>query len=182
MALDPQQLGKLQYAYKVLDLPQTASAQQIKQAYRKLTKRWHPDLYSARSPEQAEATLMMKIINEAYDQVATAPLRYYDPRKETTQTRERDPYVEQPRPIIIFQRDRSEPPQKLHLFEFSVRFFFGTLFGVFAAFRTIVRFYYVTPHTAAMIAIAEVLGCGLVAGFLGDQFWLEAFRRTLWWR
>ncbi len=31
--------------YEVLDLPEDASAEELKQAYRSLIKIWHPDLY-----------------------------------------------------------------------------------------------------------------------------------------
>lgn len=49
--------------YQVLGVPQTADAEQIKQAYRRLAKQYHPDLH----PGDAEAARRMNEINEAYD-------------------------------------------------------------------------------------------------------------------
>ena len=47
--------------YKILGIPKTAKAEQIKEAYRKLAFRYHPD----RSGEDGNAD-RMKQINEAY--------------------------------------------------------------------------------------------------------------------
>ncbi len=45
MAIPAEQLDELAHAYEVLDVPVIASAGSIKQAYRKLVKRWHPDAH-----------------------------------------------------------------------------------------------------------------------------------------
>ncbi|ABF40431.1 heat shock protein DnaJ-like protein [Candidatus Koribacter versatilis Ellin345] len=177
MALDPEQLARLQRAYEVLGLPQTASAQQVKQAYRKLTKRWHPDLYSPGSFEQKEATLMMKVINDAYDFVSGAPLNDCDPRVAAPEAeRVRQPYVQPPRPII-FRHDRDAPPPKLDLFGFWVRFFFGAIFGLLCGFNAIARGVVESIPLAILVGLAEVVIFGLLSGFLGDKFWIDFFRR-----
>ena len=49
--------------YAVLDVPRTASDEQIKGAYRKLAMRWHPD----RNNGSKEAEEQFKTISEAYD-------------------------------------------------------------------------------------------------------------------
>jgi curved DNA-binding protein CbpA len=49
--------------YKVLNIAPSASARQIKQAYRKLSFRYHPD----RNQASQEANNKMQEINEAYD-------------------------------------------------------------------------------------------------------------------
>ena len=43
-----------------------APADFIKENYRTLVKRWHPDHYAAGSAEQVEAAEMTRLINEAY--------------------------------------------------------------------------------------------------------------------
>lgn len=49
--------------YQVLGVPQGASEDEIKQAYRRLAKQYHPDL----NPGDAAAARRMNEINEAYD-------------------------------------------------------------------------------------------------------------------
>ncbi len=48
--------------YSVLRIPETASSEDIKQAYRKLAKLWHPDLH----PDDMSAGKRMQEITEAY--------------------------------------------------------------------------------------------------------------------
>jgi len=47
--------------YRILDIPFTSSKQEIKEAYRMMSLKWHPD----RNPE-TDVTEMMQDINEAY--------------------------------------------------------------------------------------------------------------------
>ncbi len=51
--------------YKVLGVPPDATDEQIKAAYRKLAKKYHPDL----NPGNAEAARKMNEINAAYDRI-----------------------------------------------------------------------------------------------------------------
>lgn len=49
--------------YKILDVPKTASDDELKKAYRKAAMRWHPD----KNPEKREqAEAKFKEISEAY--------------------------------------------------------------------------------------------------------------------
>ena len=48
--------------YSVLRVPETATPEELKQAYRKLVKLWHPDLH----PDDMSAEKRMAEINEAY--------------------------------------------------------------------------------------------------------------------
>lgn len=61
--------------YKILNVPQQADESQIKQAYRKLAKRYHPDL----NPDNPEAEAKFKDIVEAYETLGDpAKRRKYD--------------------------------------------------------------------------------------------------------
>ncbi len=54
--------------YKVLGVPPSATDDQIKEAYRQLARKYHPDNY-ANNPLADLATEKMKEINEAYDEI-----------------------------------------------------------------------------------------------------------------
>ncbi|MBQ2437045.1 MAG: DnaJ domain-containing protein, partial [Clostridia bacterium] len=49
--------------YEVLGIDKSASADDIKKAYRKLAKKYHPDL----NPDDKEAEVHFKEVNEAYE-------------------------------------------------------------------------------------------------------------------
>ena len=51
--------------YKVLGVSPNASDEEIKKAYRKLAKKYHPDL----NPGDTEAAKIMQQVNEAYEQI-----------------------------------------------------------------------------------------------------------------
>ena len=55
----------IQDPYKVLGLSYGASEEEVTKAYRKLVKKYHPDLH----PGDQEAAKKMQEINEAYDQI-----------------------------------------------------------------------------------------------------------------
>ena len=60
----------IQNAYKVLGVSSSASDSEIKKAYRKLVKQYHPDIVSGQGAEQSmidEATKKLQEINEAYE-------------------------------------------------------------------------------------------------------------------
>ena len=50
--------------YKILEIPETASKSEIKKAYRKLSKIYHPDVYDG---DKDYAEERMKEINIAFD-------------------------------------------------------------------------------------------------------------------
>ena len=54
--------------YKVLGVSRSATDEEIKDAYRSLAKKYHPDQY-AESPLKELADEKMKEINEAYDAI-----------------------------------------------------------------------------------------------------------------
>lgn len=57
-----------QNPYRVLGVPETATDEEIKKAYRELVKKYHPDKY-ADNPLAEAAAEKMKEINAAYDQI-----------------------------------------------------------------------------------------------------------------
>ena len=121
------QLGELKHSNQTLNVPFDASAHQIKQSYRRLLKRWHPDLYPNGTPAQAEATRMAELINEAYLSIGNAPLRYYigSPaalNKDYCQRSSESPAeggLDEEYAILLASR-----------IEFCVRFVCGILFGI----------------------------------------------------
>jgi len=68
-------LFALKNYYTILEIPESASAEMIKNAYRNLAKRWHPDL----NPNDQTAEMMFMDIKEAYNVLSNAIKRnYYD--------------------------------------------------------------------------------------------------------
>ncbi|BAQ60050.1 DnaJ-class molecular chaperone [Geminocystis sp. NIES-3708] len=53
--------------YKILELPENASKEQIKKAYRQLSKKWHPDNFIGNLIQQNLAKEKFIVISEAYE-------------------------------------------------------------------------------------------------------------------
>jgi curved DNA-binding protein CbpA len=187
----------VQQAYRVLNVAEDASAPAVKQAHRKLLKRWHPDLQGRGAKEQAEATEMTRLINEAYAAIQHAPLRYQRVERERDagpgQPRERTEYVNRDaasaadaawREYLLrraLRKDADEPP-RMDRVEFWVRFVCGAIFGCFVAFATSVEVWrYPSSQKAYPDAVTVpiflliVAGCGYASARLGDKFWYAIF-------
>jgi DnaJ family protein C protein 3 len=61
--------------YKVIGVPSDADERQIKSAYRKATKKYHPDKAAAQGLNKEEAEKKMASINEAYEVLSDPELR-----------------------------------------------------------------------------------------------------------
>jgi DnaJ-domain-containing protein 1 len=57
--------------YAILGLPSDASMQEVKQAYKKLVKRCHPDLFFDNPPLRQKAQEILTKINQAYDELCS---------------------------------------------------------------------------------------------------------------
>ena len=106
--------------YKVLGLNRDASDEEVKQAYRRLAKKYHPDL----NPGDKEAARRMQEVNAAYEQIKNpekaGPQQqnpygsygggYYDPfgayRQQQAYGQNSDPYQQAAEQYIRFGRYR----------------------------------------------------------------------------
>jgi len=166
-------ITELKRAYEVLGIPFSASAPLIKKSYRRIAKRWHPDLYSSGTPSYIEATRMMKVINEAYSLVEHAPLRHhietYSPAVQMANQAECEPDEEWKK------TDRDTLPMA-DRFGFWVRFVCGAILGAFIALRLFLIFF---EYSAFLLLVAGglILACGFGAAKYGDRFWHAIFDR-----
>jgi len=180
----------VEQAYRVLNVPKDSSAMVIKQAYRRLLKRWHPDLQKAGSAAHAESTEMARRINEAYALIEHAPLRY----GRLAHARNVSPQAASPqsgqaenaawREFILRQALRAEAktPPRMDRVEFWVRFVCGAIFGFAVAFVLSLDLWsYPSSHRAYSDAVTVPIFLLIVAAFgygsarMGDRFWYALF-------
>ena len=64
---------ELASAYAVLGLPTGASRWRVRQRYKMLVRRWHPDRFAGDRQGVEEATRQMQAINAAYAMIGAAP-------------------------------------------------------------------------------------------------------------
>ena len=88
--------------YQVLGISRDASDEQIKQAYRKLAKKYHPD----RNPGDQEAAKKMQEINAAYEQIKNPDKARTDPFGGYQQTGSEGQYRQAALQYIRFRRYR----------------------------------------------------------------------------
>jgi len=175
MPLAEFQLTELKRAYQILDVPLSASAHLIKQAYRRLVKRWHPDRYPNEAAAYAEATQMTKLINEAYSKIGHAPLRYHI---------EASPLAQRTATQAMRTSNDESTSQTVEKFpntdriEFWVRFVCGALFGAIVGLDFFVSFF---GSSGALVLgiVGLMLGFGFASARYGDKFWYSILRR--WW-
>ena len=175
----------IERAYRVLNVAPDASALAIKHAYRKLLKRWHPDLQQAGTTAQTESTEMSRRINEAYRLIQHAPRRYErfaNAKKVSPQTKQTQntPWQE----FILRQALRAEANTKPRMdrVEFWVRFVCGAIFGFGVAFvLSLDLLSYPSSQKAYSDAVTVpiflliVVACAHGSARLGDRFWYALF-------
>ncbi len=71
------EIERLRFAYQVLCLPTASTAGEIKRAYWRFAKEWHPDKWPVGTREHVDATERMREINLAFESIRHAPLRYH---------------------------------------------------------------------------------------------------------
>jgi curved DNA-binding protein CbpA len=172
----------MERAYRVLGVPSEASARAIKQAHRKLVKRWHPDLYKAGTPEYSDATEMTRLMNAAYSTISHAPLRYqrgFSPAASYRRERQSS------NSTIRTEGTLERPLPRLDRIEFWTRFVCGALLGLFFAADLAVSG--MSDATKASVSLC-LIGSALVIaafGFLsascGDRFWRSVLLRWSRW-
>jgi hypothetical protein len=166
----------LLHAYRLLDVPVSATAHLIRHRHRQLLKRWHPDLYADGTPQHAEATQMSKVINEAYSRIQYAPLRYRAPSKQSVKAASESRMGNEP---SAFDFDSDENYPRLDRIEFWVRAGWGALLGGFVSLE-IIFYTYDWPQTRViLICIGVTAGCIAASARLGDKFWKSVL--NLWW-
>ena len=174
MYVSEEQIAELKHAYQVLGVPLSATSASVKQAYRKLVKRWHPDLYQTGTEEYGEANQMTKMINDSYSLIQDAPLRYYHEafHQDYVAARPRVPDPGYPKVDSIF---------KFSWFEFWVRLIGGAIWGAMFGFR-VGLYYYNNDHAFIACIIFSSIAWTLIVTFAGDRFWQEFFGRWWIWR
>ncbi|MBS1841412.1 MAG: DnaJ domain-containing protein [Acidobacteria bacterium] len=175
-----QPIEKMKKAYRVLNVPEAASALAIKSNYRKLIKRWHPDKPATSSATQDEAVMMTKVINEAYALIENAPLRYYSggeaaPRASGKQEQKK---AGEARALDVNEVDLSKMFFNEKRIEYAVRIIFGALSGAFTGMALLFDF----SRDGTWIVSGIVLGAiAFAAGAVkyGDRFWRAVLGN--WW-
>jgi len=179
MPVDDGQLKEFKRAYRVLGVPPDASAHSIKQTYRRLIKRWHPDYYENGTSAYVEASQMVTLINEAYSAIAHAPLRYHiETCPQPGRPREQTANISTNEQLRV----NTENIPKTDKIEFWVRFVCGAVAGIFVCLDLVISImpdYSSNLLLLALGALGVTFGFGFAAAWYGDKFWHLIFRR--WW-
>ena len=151
----------VEQAYRLLGLAPDSSALRIKREYRRLAKLWHPDKFPRNTAEQRHAAERMRAINDAYQSIKHAPLRYRN-------------YATGGGPVATPPVPRtSMAPDTL---EYVVRFVCGFLFGVLVSLGAFVS------DVPVAIAAAIPFATGVAAVVYGDRFWYGILEYPwAWW-
>lgn len=166
-------LDELQHAYRVMDVPPSATVHLIRQRHRQLLKRWHPDLYQQGTPQHGEANQMSKVINEAYSRIRFAPLRYGP-----------EPGAQWVEAVPVDRTSSGDPAPdevypRLDRIEFWVRFVCGGLLGILVGLSFLVYTYVLRlpDWLEILICLGVIFGAAFASARWGDEFWYAIFRR-----
>ena len=178
----------MQDYYKILGIPNTATASEIKEAYRKAAKHYHPDANSA-----PNAAYMFSMINEAYEALSKGKTNQAYEEEQTQkqpqrqkhrQPQEKKPKQQKPKrqstgrlPLII------RIPLKIlsiPLLIFLKVFIFAG--GLVASFGTLVM--YAASGICGIIFIimlySAIFGNGITNGVIGDIVMISIMGILTW--
>jgi DnaJ domain len=189
MSVSDNRLEELKHAYQVIGVPLHSSAQTIKQSYRQLVKRWHPDLYISNLSAHLEATQMSKLINEAYSTISRAPLRYY------VETHSTPPARRYSSNATVAESKTAKPTMEnldTARLEFWIRLVVGAVNGAVFCLVVIggILEIWDEPSTElpvnlsvlALIGLVIIVGSAIVNARFGDKFWHSILKRWWVWR
>jgi curved DNA-binding protein CbpA len=145
--------------YQVLGVKRSASADEIKSAYRELVKRYHPDLFAA-AGAKAKATEKLRQINEAYSVLGNAESRQqYDQRFiQQPKARPRAPAAAKVRRAARPRRHADIRSRAAKILNRRLRFSKKGLGYAFAAAMVVLGFIYASrsePRLATAWALME---------------------------
>lgn len=159
MHLSDDDFDELDRAYRFLAVSHDSSVLQIKRAYRRLAKSWHPDKTPLGSLESQRAGERMREINEAFQLVKHAPLRFAITKQSAPGTeRWRESHT------VVAVTDR---------IEYAIRLAAGFIVGALASFVWVLSD---LPLAAAVIL---PLFTATASAIYGDRFWRWLLR--FWW-
>ncbi len=106
----------MQKFYKILGLPSTASKAEVKKAYRRLAKKYHPDLNPSKEAEQK-----FILINKAYEAIVEGKIPYPQTKKKNTPQNQSAQYKAYYDKIIREKIERKRAAEAKMLHEMNMR-------------------------------------------------------------
>lgn len=173
----PNGFEELKQCYITLHIDPSASPAAIKRQYRHLVKQWHPDRYPSGSREQAEASAHMQQINDAYQRIRHAPLRYYVARESKLGTKRVKIHVGPIKPLYT-DADISKFAAANARGEKLLRFFSGVVFGALISVTWATAVGEWTP-TYLLLSLAFAVILGYLSARYGDEFWRDMARMIM---
>lgn len=138
--------------YEILKISETANYQEIKNAYKSLVKKYHPDLYVG---DKEFAEQKIKEINEAYDilsnpetkaeydeylNASTQPIEFYSSPVNTSATEEKKPEPEPPWSLTHFLTEKFNQLDKKRQLQIFI-FIFVVILALFLINLIEVKYY-----------------------------------------
>jgi hypothetical protein len=146
-------------AYRLLGVPHDSSPLRIRRAYRALAKTWHPDKFPPGTRHHEYATERMGDMNNAFQTIRHAPLRY---QFETVRTAD-----------WLQEREARRRREITDRIEYVVRVACGAILGSVVSLSLVLHGFPLT------LALAVPVITAVAAAMYGDVFWRWIFK--LWW-
>ena len=105
--------------YQTLGLQPNSSIEEVKSAYRKLVKEWHPDRFYGHSVKTKEANERLKLINPAYKRL----IAFYNGKAPADQKFTRSKPSPPPPPSPKEQFEEGRRHEKLGEYEIALQWF-----------------------------------------------------------